>query len=113
MVMGSTGALTIPASAATPVYGEDFSDELGTFTASGTVSTGTYGVRLSGSLLSDPSITSAAINLAGYSDVRVSYTRAASGLDLGESFSVASRTRSGTTPCACGSRWMPAASWRR
>ncbi|MFJ8149109.1 hypothetical protein ACIQ6R_29280 [Streptomyces sp. NPDC096048] len=89
MVMGSTGALTSPASAATPVYGEDFSGGLGTFTASGSVSTGTYGARLSGSLLSDPSITSAAINLGGYSDVRVSYTRAASGLDLGESFSVA------------------------
>ncbi|MFF5251296.1 hypothetical protein ACFY4K_04430 [Streptomyces leeuwenhoekii] len=89
MIMGSTGALTTPASAATPVYSEDFSDGLGTFTASGSVSTGTYGARLSGSLLSDPSLTSAAIDLTGYGGVKVSYTRAASGLDLGESFSVA------------------------
>ncbi|MFD1832522.1 hypothetical protein ACFSJS_23170 [Streptomyces desertarenae] len=89
VVVGSTGALTTPASAATPVYSEDFSDGLGTFTASGSVGTGPYGARLSGSLFSDPSMTSAAIDLAGYGDVTVSYTRATSGLDLGESFTAA------------------------
>ncbi|GAA4812187.1 hypothetical protein [Streptomyces ziwulingensis] len=85
-VVGAGGALTTPASAATPVYTEDFSDGLGTFTASGTVRTGTYGARLSGSLASGPSLTSAPVDLTGYSEVTVSYTRAASGLDLGETF---------------------------
>ncbi len=88
MAVGATGAIMNPASAAT-VYSEDFSNGLGTFTASGSVTTGTYGARLSGSLFSDPSMTSASIDLAGYSGVTVSYTRAASGLDLGETFTVA------------------------
>ncbi|RAY14678.1 hypothetical protein DPM19_13070 [Actinomadura craniellae] len=88
MTMGAAGAITTPASAAT-VYSEDFSNGLGSFTASGSVRTGTYGARLSGSLLSDPSITSAPIDLAGYSGVTVSYTRAASGLDAGETFTAA------------------------
>ncbi|MCC3651254.1 hypothetical protein LIX60_07180 [Streptomyces sp. S07_1.15] len=89
MTVGAAGALTPPAAAATPVYSEDFSDGLGTFTASGSARAGTYGARLSGSLFTDPSITSAPIDLAGYSGVTVSYTRSASGLDLGESFTAA------------------------
>ncbi|WP_461027066.1 poly(ethylene terephthalate) hydrolase family protein [Streptomyces sparsus] len=89
MVAVAIGTSTPSASAAAPVYGEDFSDGLGTFTASGSVSTGTYGARLRGSLLSDPALTSAPVDLTGYSDVRVSYTRATSGLDLGESFDAA------------------------
>ncbi|MFV0132023.1 hypothetical protein ACLGIH_01920 [Streptomyces sp. HMX87] len=87
--LAAVGLLATPASAATEVYREDFSGGLGTFTASGSVSTGTYGARLSGSLFSDPSMTSTAIDLKGYSGVTVSYTRAASGLDLGESFTAA------------------------
>ncbi|MEU4654013.1 hypothetical protein AB0G32_08735 [Streptomyces sp. NPDC023723] len=87
--VGTAGALTPPAAAATAVYGEDFSAGLGTFTATGSVSTGSYGARLSGSLLSDPALTSAPIDLAGHSEVTVSYTRAASGLDLGETFTAA------------------------
>jgi hypothetical protein len=83
------GVSTTPASAATPVYREDFSRGLGTFTASGPVSTGTFGARLSGSLRAGPTLTSAAVDLAGHRDVRVSYTRTASGLDLGESFQAA------------------------
>lgn len=89
MAVGTAGAITTSASAATTVYSEDFSNGLGTFTASGSVTTGTYGARLSGSLFSDPSMTSAPIDLTGYSGVTVSYTRAASGLDLGEAFTVA------------------------
>lgn len=91
MAVGLAGAVTAPApaSAATPVYSEDFSDGLGTFTASGTVTTGTYGARLTGSLLSDPSITSAPIDLDGHTGLTVSYSRTASGLDLGESFTAA------------------------
>lgn len=88
MAMGAAGAIT-PASAATTIYSEDFSGGLGTFTASGSVTTGTYGARMSGSPWSDPSMTSAPIDLTGHSDVTVSYTRAASGLDVGETFTVA------------------------
>ncbi|MGY0065319.1 poly(ethylene terephthalate) hydrolase family protein [Streptomyces sp. QTS137] len=87
--VGTAGVATTPASAATPVYSEDFSDGLGTFTASGSVRTGTYGARLSGSLASAPSMVSAPIDLTGYGDLTLSYTRAASGLDLGETFTVA------------------------
>ncbi|MGW8066381.1 poly(ethylene terephthalate) hydrolase family protein [Streptomyces ziwulingensis] len=89
MAVGTTGAAAPPASAATPVYSEDFSDGLGTFTASGSVRTGTYGARLSGSLSSTPSLVSAPVDLTGYDDLTLSYTRAASGLDLGETFTVA------------------------
>ncbi|TDC80963.1 hypothetical protein [Actinomadura sp. 7K507] len=96
VAMGAAGAVAAPASAATPVYGEDFSDGLGTFTATGSVSTGTYGARLRGSRVSSPAMTSAAIDLTGRSDVTVSYTRAASGLDLGETFTVAYSVDGGT-----------------
>lgn len=89
MAVAATGMTTAPASAATAVYSEDFSDGLGTFTASGSVRTGTYGARLSGSLNSGPSMVSAPIDLTGHSDVTLSYTRAVSGLDLGETFTVA------------------------
>ncbi|MET7370802.1 hypothetical protein ABZS61_34060 [Streptomyces sp. NPDC005566] len=89
LALVATGASTAPAFAVASVYSEGFSNGLGTFTASGSVSTGTYGARLSGSLRSDPTLTSASVDLAGYRDVRVSYTRAASGLDLGESFEAA------------------------
>jgi hypothetical protein len=86
---GTASALTTPANAATTVYSEDFSNGLGTFTASGSVTTSTGAARLAGALLSDPSMTSASISLAGQTGVTVSYTRTASGLDLGESFTVA------------------------
>jgi hypothetical protein len=81
--------LTAGASAATAVYREDFNNGLGTFTGSGNVTTGTFGARLSGSLFSDPSITSIAVSLSGYRDATVSYTRATAGLDLGEAFTAA------------------------
>ncbi|MFD0319189.1 poly(ethylene terephthalate) hydrolase family protein [Streptomyces flavalbus] len=87
--LGTASATPSPAFAATVVYSESFGDGLGTFTATGSVETGTYGARMRGSLLSDPAMTSASVNLAGYSGVTVSYTRAASGLDLGESFTAA------------------------
>ncbi|MFB8773936.1 poly(ethylene terephthalate) hydrolase family protein [Streptomyces broussonetiae] len=89
VTVGTVGATTNPASAATAVYSESFTNGLGTFTAIGSVTTGTYGARMSGSLLSDPSMTSTAIDLVGHSGITVSYTRAAFGLDLGESFTAA------------------------
>jgi hypothetical protein len=113
MTMGALGVVTPSASAATTVYSEDFSGGLGTFTASGTVSTGTFGARLSGSLFSDPSITSAPIDLAGHSGVTVSYTRAASGLDLGESFTAAYSVDGGSfTPLESARTATGAASFR-
>ncbi|MEV5016492.1 hypothetical protein ACIGW1_19970 [Streptomyces sp. NPDC053780] len=87
--VGATGVTAPPARAATPVYSEDFSDGLGTFTASGYVRTGTYGARLAGSLSSGASIVSVPVDATGYGDLTVSYTRTASGLDLGEAFTVA------------------------
>lgn len=89
LALGAAGVGSAPASAATPVYSEDFSDGLGTFTASGSVRTGTYGARLGGSLTSDPSIVSAPVDLTGFDGLTLSYTRTASGLDLGETFTAA------------------------
>jgi hypothetical protein len=89
LALGATGVLSAPASAATPVYAENFSGGLGTFTPTGSVSASTGAARLSGSLLSDPTLTSASVPLAGYSGISVSYTRTAAGLDLGEAFTVA------------------------
>ncbi|MER7577056.1 hypothetical protein [Streptomyces sp. NPDC126514] len=89
LAIGVTGALSGPASAATQVYSENFATGLGTFTSTGSVSTATGAARLSASLLTDPSLTSAPIALTGYSGISVSYTRTTSGLDLGEAFTVA------------------------
>ncbi|GIF72413.1 poly(ethylene terephthalate) hydrolase family protein [Asanoa siamensis] len=85
----AVGAVPAPALAATDVYREDFTSGLGTFTATGSVTTGTYGARLRGSLAADPAITSAPIDLTGYAGLTVSYTRATSGLDPGETFTAA------------------------
>ncbi|MFI7345475.1 hypothetical protein ACIBSR_04320 [Streptomyces sp. NPDC049936] len=94
--VGATGVVAPPARAATPVYSEDFSDGLGTFTASGYVRTGTYGARLAGSLSSGASIVSVPVDATGYGGLTVSYTRTASGLDLGEAFTVAYATDGGS-----------------
>ncbi|MEU8804278.1 hypothetical protein [Spirillospora sp. NPDC048819] len=111
-IVAMGGAIT-PASAATTIYSEDFSGGLGTFTASGSVTTGAYGARMSGSPWSDPSMTSAPIDLTGHSDVTVSYTRAASGLDVGESFTVAYSVGGGTfTPLESARTAAGAASFR-
>ncbi|MFE9922800.1 hypothetical protein ACFYQA_14805 [Streptomyces sp. NPDC005774] len=59
--VGTAGVATAPASDATPVCSEDFSDGLDTFIASGSARTGTYGARLTGSLSSEPSMVSAPI----------------------------------------------------
>ncbi|MEV5827634.1 hypothetical protein AB0L25_18895 [Spirillospora sp. NPDC052242] len=87
--IGAAGAISTPASAATPVYSEDFAGGLGTFTASGSVDAADGAAELRASLFSDPSMTSAPIDLTGHEGVTVSYTREASGLDAGESFTVA------------------------
>ncbi|MGW5639049.1 poly(ethylene terephthalate) hydrolase family protein [Streptomyces sp. NPDC003832] len=89
VALGTTGALPGPAVAAAQVYSENFSAGLGTFTSTGSVSAATGAARLSGSLVTDASLTSAPVALSGYSGISVSYTRTASGLDLGEAFTVA------------------------
>lgn len=83
----AAAAVTIPSYAQTTVYEETFSSGLGSFTGSGRVYTGSYGARLRGGATS--SITSSPINLDGYSNITVAYDRSASGLDSGESFTVA------------------------
>jgi hypothetical protein len=88
ITLGAVFAVMPAASAATSIYSETFANGLGAFTASGSVTNSAGSARLAGSLVADPSITSAPISLTGYSNVTVSYTRAASGLDLGESFTV-------------------------
>src|SRR5688572_27383023 len=70
------------------IYAEEFSNGLGRFTASGSVYTGTYGVRMRGG--STPGvITPSSIDTSGFETLSLSATRATSGLDLGEAGSVA------------------------
>ncbi|WP_144122648.1 hypothetical protein [Catellatospora sichuanensis] len=88
IALGTVFAVMPPASAATSIYSETFTNGLGTFTMSGSVTNSAGSARLAASLLSDPAMTSAPISLTGYGNVTVSYTRVASGLDLGESFTV-------------------------
>ncbi|WP_196278907.1 poly(ethylene terephthalate) hydrolase family protein [Catellatospora vulcania] len=89
LALGAVLAVMPPAaSAATSIYSETFTSGLGAFTTSGSVTNSAGSARLAASLIADPSMTSAPIRLIGYSGVTVSYTRAASGLDLGESFTV-------------------------
>ncbi len=88
IALGTVFAAMPPASAATSIYSETFTSGLGTFTTSGSVTNSAGAARLAASLLSDPSMTSAPVSLTGYGNVTVSYIRTASGLDLGESFTV-------------------------
>jgi len=70
------------------IYGEEFTNGLGRFTASGSVYTGTYGVRLRGGTTPGV-ITTSAIDTSGFDSLTLSATRATSGLDLGEAGTVA------------------------
>jgi hypothetical protein len=64
---------------------ETFAGGLGGFTAAGSVSTGSFGARMSGSLLgTDGSIRSAAFSTVGFSNLTLNFTRTPSGLDTGE-----------------------------
>ena len=67
------------------LFQETFATGLGQFSATGSVSTTTGAARLRGSLTSsDGTITSAAINAQGFTDLSLSFDRSTSGLDLGE-----------------------------
>lgn len=64
---------------------QNFSAGLGSFTASGSVSTGSAGARLAGSAFgTDGAIRSAAISTVGFSNLTLQFGRSSSGLDLGE-----------------------------
>lgn len=67
------------------VFDEDFANGLGAFSASGRVYTGSYGVRMRGSSYSDGTITSAPIDTSKHDNLVLSFSRATSGLDWGES----------------------------
>ena len=84
-------ALFLAASATTglargeTLFQESFASGLGQFASTGSVTTTTGVARMRGSLgSSDGTITSAAINAQGFTDISVSFDRSSSGLDLGE-----------------------------
>lgn len=74
--------------AQTTIYEESFSNGLGSFSGSGRVYTGSYGVRLRGGGSPDAEISSSVIDTRGYTDLTLSYNRATSGLDYYEWFAV-------------------------
>jgi len=81
--------------AQTTIFHDDFASGVGQFTASGSVSTGTYGARLRGG--STPGrIVSRAISTTGFTDIALSFDRTTSGLDLGEA-AAASYSINGST----------------
>jgi hypothetical protein len=82
----AVGALLASAAAhADVLLQEGFSSGLGSFTAAGTVTTGTYGARMAGCYgCTDGSIRSAAFSTVGFTNLSLSFSRSSSGLDLGE-----------------------------
>lgn len=81
---------------AATIYQENFSAGLGGFTASGSVTTGSYGVRLRGGSSGGSEITSSAISTSGFSNITLSFDRTTSGLDLGET-AIAAYSTNGAT----------------
>lgn len=88
LLLGLALMLSSNVSAQSTVYEERFDNGLGSFSAVGRVDTGSYGVRLRGGGAIASTITSSAISTSGYSNLSLSYDREASGLSLGESFTV-------------------------
>lgn len=83
LVIGAT--LASGAASADVLFQESFGGGLGTFTASGTVTTGTFGARMQASALgTDGSIRSAAFSTVGFSNLTLNFSRSSSGLDTGE-----------------------------
>jgi hypothetical protein len=66
------------------VFEETFSNGLGSFSGSGRVYTGSYGVRMRGSAYSDGTITSAPIDTSAHDNLVLNFSRTTSGLDWGE-----------------------------
>jgi len=90
VLVGIGAVLALGTAGAQSIFQENFAGGIGQFTATGTVATGTFGVRLRGG--APASITSRAISTQGFSNISVSFTRVTTGLDAGEtavaSFSV-------------------------
>lgn len=64
---------------------ENFGSGLGGFTSSGTVTTGSYGARMQGSLFgADGAIRSASFSTVGFINLTLSFSRSSTGLDTGE-----------------------------
>ncbi|MBC7993051.1 MAG: hypothetical protein H7Z15_07385 [Rhizobacter sp.] len=82
----AVGALLASAAAQADVLlQESFSGGLGGFTSAGSVTTGSFGARMSGSAFgSDGSVRSAAFSTVGFGNLSLSFTRTPSGLDTGE-----------------------------
>jgi hypothetical protein len=82
----AVGALLVSAAAQADVLlQESFGSGLGSFSASGSVTTGSFGARMSGSLFgTDGAIRSAAFSTVGFSNLTLNFTRTPSGLDTGE-----------------------------
>lgn len=83
--LGVTVALAAAASTANAevIFQETFASGTGQFTPSGRVYTGSYGARMRGGG-GAASLTSAAISTTGFTNIRLSFNRTTSGLDLGE-----------------------------
>jgi hypothetical protein len=78
------GALVSAGASAATIFQENFAGGLGTFTSTGSVTTGAYGARMRGGLSGGGQITSAAISTTGFTNVQLSFDRTTSGLDQGE-----------------------------
>lgn len=79
--------LTVVAAAAQAdvLLDQSFSAGLGGFTSTGSVSTGSYGARMTASLFSaDGAIRSSAISTVGFSNLTLQFSRSSTGLDTGE-----------------------------
>ena len=95
LVVALGAALMSSAASAATIFQENFSGGLGSFTASGSVTTGTFGARMRGGSTGGGQITSGAISTTGFTNVTLSFDRTTSGLDLGEA-AVASYSTDGT-----------------
>ncbi len=67
------------------LFSDDFANGLTQFSSDGSVSTGSYGVRLRGSGSSDGMITSQSFSTLGFTNISLRYDRTTAGLDSGES----------------------------
>jgi hypothetical protein len=85
-LIGALGFAFAAASAQADVLlDQAFSAGLGSFTSSGSVSTGSYGARMTASLFSaDGAIRSAPISTVGFTNLTLQFSRSSTGLDLGE-----------------------------
>lgn len=85
LLCGLGVTLCAAAAQADVLLDQTFSAGLGGFTSTGSVSTGSYGARMTASLYStDGAIRSAPISTVGFSNLTLQFSRSSTGLDLGE-----------------------------